>query len=352
MKVNGYSINGNDLTYISGRTDIDYFRNARIFITGATGFFGIWLLETFAWLNDNFGTNIHILGLSRDPASFLAGKGAHLRRRSDVEMIAGDLANLPDPGPVSIIIHAASEANLTASPEWAHAHLHGTIAGMQRLLAIAEKYEIKGFLLTTSGAVYGQLGDRFEGGQWKEGPSKIEDLTSERSVYGHGKRLCEIMLAVDGARLGYQAAIARCFAFVGPHLPLSANYAIGNFIRDAIAQRDIVINGDGTPVRSYLYAADLVVWLLAILSRGRTGVPYNVGGAEPVSIAELAQVVAQYAQKPVNVFVKGTPGRGLANVYVPCVERAVAELRLGPDVSLKDSIQKTIEWASNMAQKV
>jgi dTDP-glucose 4,6-dehydratase len=129
---------------------------------------------------------------------------------------------------------------------------------------------------------------------------------------------------------------------------LTANYAIGNFISDAMAKRDITINGDGSPLRSYLYAADLVVWLLAILSRGRTGVPYNVGGEAVVTLAELAKIVAQCAEAPVGIIVTKAVTKGAKrNVYVPSVVRAMTELRLGETLSLKDSIYKTMAWVSN-----
>jgi dTDP-glucose 4,6-dehydratase len=59
-----------------------------------------------------------------------------------------------------------------------------------------------------------------------------------------------------------------------------------------------------------LYAADLVVWLLRILVRGRAGVPYNVGGDEAVSIGELAHRVAQAGGNRNAVQIKGVPVPG------------------------------------------
>jgi dTDP-glucose 4,6-dehydratase len=138
---------------------------------------------------------------------------------------------------------------------------------------------------------------------------------------------------------------------VGPHLPLNIHFAIGNFIRDALAGGPIRIGGDGTPYRSYLYAADLVEWLLVILLNGQAGRPYNVGSEEAVSIRQLAERVAQVTAtvwpergRP-EVLVAKRPAPGAAaHRYVPNCARASGELGLVPVTSLDDAIAQTLGW--------
>jgi dTDP-glucose 4,6-dehydratase len=137
--------------------------------------------------------------------------------------------------------------------------------------------------------------------------------------------------------------IARCFAFVGPHLPLDGHFAIGNFIRDALAGKPPQIKGDGTPRRSYLYMADLAVWLWTILFKGANCRPYNVGSDESLGIAEIAAATSAALGSPPPLM--PPPGKPVSH-YIPDITRARTELGLGAHYSLAQGIRKTAAWAS------
>jgi dTDP-glucose 4,6-dehydratase len=165
------------------------------------------------------------------------------------------------------------------------------------------------------------------------------------SAYAEGKRAAELLCAFAGRRHGVPAKVARCFTFVGPHLPLDAQFAVGNFLRDALAGGPVRVTGDGTTVRSYLYAADLAVWLWTILLRGKTARAYNVGSEEPVTIAELARLVADSFEPPRDVVISRTPAPGrLPERYVPSVRRAATELGLEYRIPLAEAILRTVRW--------
>jgi dTDP-glucose 4,6-dehydratase len=142
---------------------------------------------------------------------------------------------------------------------------------------------------------------------------------------------------------GFDVRIARCFAFTGPYLNRNIHYAIGNFIQDCLDGKPIAINGDGTPLRSYLYADDLVEWLFAILERGETARPYNVGSDHALSILELAERVRRVLGTRNEIVVKGKPEPGAKpSVYVPEIGRAQSELGLSVSVPLDEAIRRTV----------
>jgi dTDP-glucose 4,6-dehydratase len=198
-------------------------------------------------------------------------------------------------------------------------------------------------LFVSSGAVYGaqpaeitHIPERYLGGP---------DWLKSQAAYGEGKRAAELMSMLYARQSGIECAIARCFAFVGPHLPLDQHFAIGNFIRDALDGSPIRIHGDGTPMRSYLYASDLAVWLWTLLFTAPSGEAYNVGSDEAVSIAELARTVVEVlgVDSEIRVEQHAVPGAPVAQ-YVPSIAKAREQLGLGVHVGLRDAIRSTAEW--------
>jgi dTDP-glucose 4,6-dehydratase len=130
---------------------------------------------------------------------------------------------------------------------------------------------------------------------------------------------------------------------VGEHLPLDAHFAIGNFIRSCLNDEPIVIQGDGTPLRSYLYTGDLAHWLWGILLHGENGRIYNVGGNYVVSIEEVARIVKKVAKTSNEIQILSSPS-GFTQCYAPNIRRVSKELGLNVEVSLEEAIKRTIEY--------
>jgi dTDP-glucose 4,6-dehydratase len=323
-------------------------RGQQVFITGGTGFFGCWLVESFCHVNRALGLSARATVLTRDPARF-ARKCPHLAGDPALTLLAGDVRNFAFPtGEFRFVIHAATEASAIQAAEEPLEMLSTILTGTERTLQFAAQCGAKKFLLTSSGAVYGPQPPELT--HVPESYTGAPDPLSANSVYAEGKRASELMCALHqkaaaSRGIEFEAKIARCWAFCGPHLPLDAHFAIGNFIGDVLAGQPISIAGDGTPRRSYLYAADLTVWLWTILFRAPALVAINVGSGNDVSILELAESVAA-ALAPateIHVALQAVPG-ALPARYVPSVERAKRLLGLRETVWLEEAIRRTAAW--------
>jgi dTDP-glucose 4,6-dehydratase len=307
----------------------------KLFVTGGTGFFGAWLIESLLRAVDHDRVDVHATILTRDARAF-AERSPYVADHPAIELLEGDVRSFEFPrGEFAFVIHAATDASAQLN-ESRPAEMFDTIVdGTRHVLDFAQRAGTQRLLLTSSGLVYGkQVVESV-----REDDATAPLPTDARSAYGEGKRVAELLCAMTP---GVECLIARCFAFVGPRLPLDRHFAIGNFIADALAGRAIEIRGDGTPLRTYLYAADLAVWLWTILFRGVPMRPYNVGSETALSIREVAERVANGV---VPVQVAGTPDPARPpERYVPSTERARRELGLRETVDLDDAIARTMAW--------
>lgn len=324
------------------RAEWDFLRGKRVFITGGTGFFGKWLLETFAWADRALGTGTEVTVLSRDPEAFLT-RFPHLRIPR-IRFHRGDIESFEAPeGKFEYAIHAATPASAQLNEGSPLVMFDTILRGTRRTLDFAQAAGVKNLLFTSSGAVYGaqpsamtHVAEDYAGGP---------DPLDVRSAYGEAKRAAEFLCATYARKHGFDVKIARCFAFVGPHLPLDVHFAIGNFIRDGLRGQPIRIQGDGTPMRSYLYASELMVWLFKVWFHGQSGRPYNVGSDDDQSIAEIARTVAaEFKPAPVvEIARKPEPGAPIAR-YVPAIARAKEELKVRRRIELPEAIRRTVQF--------
>ncbi len=327
------SIAKEDLISISNSLseEKESLRNSRILVTGATGFFGKWILSSIIHLNDNSDTNISVIAISRNPDKFL--KNFNEFNRSDITFIKTDLKNLKSVNSeIDYIIHAGMDVSVTL-----HNNSVDTIENEKvitdNILKIYHTNKVKKLLYTSSGAYYDKC---FQDEKRPDEEYKPEQYSTE---YGQAKFNSE--QSFINANINF--SIARCFAFIGPHLPLTGAYAAGNFINNVLQEEDIIIKGNGTPIRSYLYMSDLMIYLFKMLC-SKERLILNVGSDKELSIKDLADKITKHSSKS-KVKVLSDKLEKRISCYSPNLEKLNKTFnRISEHVSLDEAIKKTIAF--------
>lgn len=175
-----------DRVLASTRELWEELRGQRIVITGTTGFFPCWLLETLLWANDRLGLNTRATILSRNSQA-CERKAPHLPGHPAVDMLSGDVRSFHfHDGSFSHVIHAATRSSAALNKEQPEVMFDTIIEGTRRCLEFALAAAARKFLLTSSGAVYGKqppqithIQESFSGGP---------DPLAPNSACGEGKR--------------------------------------------------------------------------------------------------------------------------------------------------------------------
>jgi dTDP-glucose 4,6-dehydratase len=306
-----------------------------LLLTGGTGFFGKALLRH--WQAAPAAPRVTVL--SRNPAGFLA-RHPEFAALPWLGFHQGDIldpASLPANAAFTHLLHAAADSTL--GPRLTPLQRYTQIVdGTHHLLDYAATHGILRFLLASSGGVYGAQPQDMA--RMPEDYHGMPDPLNAQNAYSVAKRCAEHLCALYAQQHGLQTVVARCFAFVGRDLPLDVHFAIGNFIRDALIQPHITVNGDGSPIRSYMDQRDLARWLEVLLREGRAGQAYNVGSDAALTIAELAHQVRDLLAPSKPVHIAGAADTGsFRNRYVPSIAKAQSELGLRLQYILPQSIQ-------------
>jgi dTDP-glucose 4,6-dehydratase len=323
---------------------LDALRDGVLLVTGGTGFMGRWLAECVALLNDEHGYGIRLRLLARRARTFRETT-PHLAERPDVALIDQDVRGIYElDQDVNWIVHAAASPDSRQHAMDPVGLLHTIGLGTHRVLESATTLPaLRKALVVSSGHVNGP--QPLDVACLPESRHGTVDCASVRSAYAEAKRYAEALAAAQVVQKRTPVTVARPFAFVGPYQSLARPWAMNNFFRDALAGGPIRIWGEGADVRSYMHAADMAWWLLAILVLGGPGGVYNVGSPEGVSLRELAALIGGLFPGGREVLMHTAPHQAAhQSAFVPDVTRAAEELGLAVTLPLKEALRRTLRW--------
>jgi dTDP-glucose 4,6-dehydratase len=310
-----------------------------LLIIGGSGFFGKSILDCFHRGMLNYWSINKIKIMARDPHRLV--KEAPSLINSDIELIPADISNINYLPNADYVIHAAASSNAQNYINSPIQERVNIIAAVSNYCKLAKSFHQKAKILyVSSGAVYGKQPPDIENIDENYSYSDSINVEKNKQDYTYAKRDSEKEIIALGLS-GLNVSIARCFAFLGPWLPLDQHFAIGNFINDGLNCRSINVQTKHKVYRSYMYADDLVEWLMTIAEKSSTSSPvYNVGSDQSILIDELAQKIS-------TIFGQNAPmyshESDYIDRYVPNIDKAKSELNLKNKYHLDDAIRLTIK---------
>ena len=310
-----------------------------LLIIGGTGFFGKSILDAYKrgllspWNIDK------VIAMSRN-ATKLEFKHPELILDT-VELLDGDISTVNFLPKSDYVIHAAASTNVSRYLRHNEEEKQNIIKGTLNYCRLAPKFHKNcKIVFCSSGAIYGYQSKKVR--YLTEGMAfgNIEKLNEVKKSYAYAKRDAEFAIKELG-QVGLNVSIARCFSFVGKYLPRDQHFAIGNFIADGLAGRDINVKSDRRVYRSYMYADDLVKWLMTLANNSSPKCPiYNVGSDKEVEIRVLANIVGEVF----NVGIQSSESNvTCVDRYIPSVKKIKAKLGLKLNLDLKKTIYLSIK---------
>ena len=309
-----------------------------LLIIGGTGFFGRSILDAYSRGLLSTWSIEKIIVISRN-ANKLTSTNPELIN-DNVELLDVDITSVDTLPFADYVIHAAASSDASRYTSQSDIEKKNIIQGTLNYCRLATRFHKDSMIVfTSSGAVYGYQPEYVKYLTEDMAFGDIENLDEVKKSYAYAKRDSEFSMQELG-RVGLNVSIARCFSFIGKYLPKDQHFAIGNFIADGIAGRDINIKADRKVSRSYMYADDLVRWLMTLAENANPKCPiYNVASDEEVEIKELADIVANIF----NVRIKSSENSTKhIDRYIPSVKKADNELGLRNGYELKKSILMSI----------
>lgn len=268
-------------------------KNKSILITGATGRLGIYIANALLEMNKRWDFNITVLLLARSQKKLFNSYGDLLNSPS-VHILLQDITTpVTTDYPVDYIFHTAG---LASPDDFTHRPidtLWGHVNGTKNVLDLAVAKKTSRILYVSTVEIYGQWNSESGISESDMGPL---DCTNYRSCYPEAKRLCETMLSCYDKEYGVDYVGVRMSHTLGPGISLNDGRAFAEFLNCVLHDQDIVLQSDGSAVRTYTYTADAVAAMFLVLLDGKEHF-YNVAAVNnQISIRDLAFLIASLSK--------------------------------------------------------
>jgi dTDP-glucose 4,6-dehydratase len=306
----------------------------RLLVTGGAGFIG----SNFVRRIVN-GTYPGVSQLTVLDKLTYAGtlKNLEMLPKESFEFIKGDIAN---PDLISdltkrhdAIVNFAAESHVDRSITGARDFIETNVLGVQNLLAASLQNQVSVFVQVSTDEVYGSISE----GSWSE-----EYPLLPNSPYSASKASADLICRSYNRTFGMDIRVTRCSNNYGPNQ--FPEKVIPLFVTNLIDNGKVPLYGNGKNVRDWLHVDDHCDGIYSVLSEGKSGNIYNIGGGRELTNRELAEIILRKFDRDESSIEYVTDRLGHDLRYSVSHEKISRELGYKPKINFEDGIEETIEW--------
>lgn len=231
------------------------------------------------------------------------------------------------------IVHFAAESHVDRSVADSRIFVETNVVGTQTLLDQALKLGTPRFVHVSTDEVYGSIDD----GSWDEAQPLLPN-----SPYAASKAASDLLVRSYFITHGLNASITRCSNNYGTHhfpeklIPL--------FITNLLDNQTVPLYGDGHNVRDWLHVDDHCRGIALVLTTGKPGEIYNIGGGTELSNTELTHLLLAALGKDESSIKRVADRKGHDRRYSVDIGKISHELGYVPEVNFADGLGQVIDW--------
>jgi len=218
--------------------------------------------------------------------------------------------------------------------------------GVINMLGLAKKNNAK-ILQASTSEVYGDPNIHPQNEMYNGNVNPI----GPRSCYDEGKRCSETLFMDYNREHKLKIKIIRIFNTFGPNMATNDGRVISNLILQALNEKELTINGDGTQTRSFQYVDDLIVAMIKMMDTADDFLgPINIGNPNEISMNKLASKILSLTKSKSQISYKDLP-KDDPKRRNPDINLAIEKLDWVPVISLETGLLKTINYFEKLDEK-